>query len=81
VHLAQTAAAMGQRVLLVDADLRSPKIQTMLGLSNVDGLSNVIAENLDFNNVIQHSRSVSVKVQDDGLGEAPLKERRTIFRE
>jgi uncharacterized protein involved in exopolysaccharide biosynthesis/Mrp family chromosome partitioning ATPase len=70
VHLAQTAAAMGQRVLLVDADLRNPKIHIMLGLPNTKGLSNVIAEDLDFKNIIQRVRSTSMKAQDYGSWEA-----------
>lgn len=82
VHLAQTAAAMGQRVLLVDADLRHPKIHTMLGLPNTKGLSNVIAEDLNFNDVIQRVRSVSIKAQGCGswsaapkeIGELPLED-------
>lgn len=74
VHLAQTTAAMGQRVLLVDADLRHPKIHTILGLPNTKGLSNVIAEDLDFNDIIQQVRSVSMKAQGYGSWEAAPKE-------
>lgn len=70
LHLAQTAAAMGQRVLLVDADLRHPQLHTMLGLPNTKGLSNVIAEDLDFQNVIQRSYSVSVTTEGYMLSEA-----------
>jgi capsular exopolysaccharide synthesis family protein len=55
IHLAQAAAAMGQRVLLVDADLRLPKIHTLLGLPNEQGLSNVISSNLRVLEVIQRS--------------------------
>jgi polysaccharide biosynthesis transport protein len=41
IHLAQSAAAMGQRVLLVDAHLRrgSTPVQALLGLTNEMGLS------------------------------------------
>jgi polysaccharide biosynthesis transport protein len=54
LHLAQAAAAMGQRVLLVDADLRRPQVHSRLGLSNMQGLSNLISsEDLDSNEVIQ----------------------------
>lgn len=54
LHLAQAAAAMGQRVLLVDADLRRPQVHKRLGLSNMRGLTNLISsENLDFHEVIQ----------------------------
>jgi uncharacterized protein involved in exopolysaccharide biosynthesis/Mrp family chromosome partitioning ATPase len=55
-HLAQAAAAMGQRVLLVDADLRLPKIHTLLDLPNKQGLSNVISSNLSVFEVIQRCR-------------------------
>lgn len=53
VHLAQAAAAMGQRVLLVDADLRRPEVHNLLGLENQVGLSNVIATGLTAKQAIQ----------------------------
>ena len=59
IHLAQTAAAMGQRVLLVDADLRQPKLHRILELPNQTGLSNLIAEDLDFNEIIERSPNSS----------------------
>ncbi|MBE9178828.1 polysaccharide biosynthesis tyrosine autokinase [Oculatella sp. LEGE 06141] len=48
LNLAQAAAAMGQRVLLVDADMRRPQIHDRLGLMNIQGLTNVISSDLDF---------------------------------
>lgn len=42
-HLAQTAATMGKRVLLVDADLRRPTVHHRLGLDNSKGLSDLLA--------------------------------------
>ncbi|MBE9125727.1 MULTISPECIES: GumC family protein [unclassified Coleofasciculus] len=53
--LAQAAAAMGQRVLLVDADLRRPQIHTTTDLPNVWGLSNVISSEMNVDDVIQQS--------------------------
>jgi len=53
VYLAQTAAAIGQRVLLVDADLRRPKIHEQLHLANLRGLSDAIATDISLNEVIQ----------------------------
>lgn len=53
VHLAQAAAAMGQRVLLVDADLRRPQVHNILGLENKFGLSHVIATGVNAKQVIQ----------------------------
>ena len=54
-YLAQAAAAMGQRVLLVDADLRRPQIHVRTDLPNVWGLSNVISSEINVDDVIQRS--------------------------
>lgn len=43
LHLAEAAAAMGQRVLLVDADLRNPQLHNYLELSNEKGLTNLFS--------------------------------------
>ena len=53
--LAQAAASMGQRVLLVDADLRRPQIHARTDLPNVWGLSNVISSEINVDDVIQRS--------------------------
>jgi capsular exopolysaccharide synthesis family protein len=52
-HLAETAAALGQRVLLVDADLRHPQLHQRLGLKNNYGLSDLVQRGLNLNEVIQ----------------------------
>jgi capsular exopolysaccharide synthesis family protein len=52
-HLALAAAAMGQRVLLVDADLRWPYLHDLLRLPNKRGLSDVVATALAPDEVIQ----------------------------
>ena len=44
VLLAKTLSEMGQRVLLIDADLRKPQMHVRLGLNNLSGLSNVLTE-------------------------------------
>ena len=43
LHLAEAAAAMGQRVLLIDADLRNPQVHQYLELSNEKGLTNLFS--------------------------------------
>ena len=53
IQLAKAAAAMGQRVLLVDADLRRPQIHHRLGVSNLRGLSNLISTRLKLREAIQ----------------------------
>lgn len=55
IDLAQAAAAMGRRVILVDADLRRPEIHNLLSLPNEQGLSNVISTNLTVVEAIQRS--------------------------
>ena len=52
-NLAQAAAAMGQRVLLIDADLRRPQIHHRLGIENEQGLSNILATGLAVEEAIQ----------------------------
>nr|WP_242056542.1 MULTISPECIES: polysaccharide biosynthesis tyrosine autokinase [unclassified Nostoc] len=52
-NLAQIATAMGQKVLLVDADLRKPTIHNFADLMNLWGLSNLISTNLPAGEVIQ----------------------------
>ncbi|MBW4518490.1 MAG: polysaccharide biosynthesis tyrosine autokinase [Scytolyngbya sp. HA4215-MV1] len=54
-YLAQTAAALGQRVLLVDTDLRLPKLHERLALDNTCGLSHLISLDIEPEMVIQKS--------------------------
>ena len=51
-HLAQAAAAMGQKVLLIDADLRRPQVHRWIGIENDRGLSNILATGLDVEEAI-----------------------------
>ncbi|HHG2225031.1 MULTISPECIES: polysaccharide biosynthesis tyrosine autokinase [unclassified Synechococcus] len=44
VLLAKTLSELGQRVLLVDADLRKPQLHKRVGLNNLEGLSNLLIE-------------------------------------
>jgi len=44
VLLAKTLSEMGQRVLLIDADLRKPQMHHRLGVNNLIGLSNLLTE-------------------------------------
>jgi polysaccharide biosynthesis transport protein len=55
IQLALAAAAMGQKVLLVDANLRFPSLHKRLGLMNIQGLTDVISQDLDWQNVIERS--------------------------
>lgn len=53
LNLAQIAAVMGKRVLLVDGDLRRPQIHNRTNLSNQQGLTNLISTDIPVDQVIQ----------------------------
>ncbi len=53
INLAIVAAAMGQRVLLVDTDLRRTMLHQRMNLNSKLGLTDLIAEKLDLINVAQ----------------------------
>ena len=54
INLAVTFAQMGSKVLLVDADLRKPRVHRMMEVSNSRGLTNIIALHDDYqNNLLQ----------------------------
>ncbi|RUT00221.1 succinoglycan transporter ExoP [Dulcicalothrix desertica PCC 7102] len=55
IYLALAAAAMGHRVLLVDANLRCPTLHKRVGVMNIQGLTDIIASDLDWSNVIERS--------------------------
>ncbi|AOY85003.2 polysaccharide biosynthesis tyrosine autokinase [Moorena producens JHB] len=59
IYLAQTAAAIGKKVLLVDADLRKPQVHPRLQLSNQLGLSNLILQTLSPEDVIEQKLPVA----------------------
>jgi len=58
LHLARTAAATGQRLLLVDANLRSPQVHRKLRLSNSQGLADVLRRKATVDEVIQSAPEV-----------------------
>jgi len=58
-NLAKTAAAAGQKVLLVDAHLASPLLHQQSNLSNEKGLSNLLSNQMNSEEVIQQSSHCS----------------------
>ena len=55
LNLAHVAALAGQRVLLVDANLHSPSLHLLLELPNGKGLSNLLDNQNEPNEIIQRS--------------------------
>jgi capsular exopolysaccharide synthesis family protein len=54
-YLAKAAASMGQRVLVVDANLSSPQLHSWLDVPNFEGLHEVLTKSIDPNQIIQRS--------------------------
>ncbi len=52
-NLALVLAAKGERVVLVDADLRRPRVASILGLMGEGGLSDVLAGRAEMHDVLQ----------------------------
>lgn len=65
-NLAITIAGAGNKTLLVDADLRRPKQQKIFLLENYKGLTNIIAENLPLDNVINKTKIANLDVITSG---------------
>jgi len=53
VNLAIVLTQLGRRVLLVDADLRRPRLHRIFGVSNQVGLSSLLTGNACFEDVVQ----------------------------
>ncbi|NMG06808.1 polysaccharide biosynthesis tyrosine autokinase [Brasilonema sp. UFV-L1] len=51
-NIAKIAAQAGQKVLLVDANLRHPQVHHALGLVNAKGLSEILSQGIDFKDVV-----------------------------
>ncbi|MDJ0734419.1 MAG: polysaccharide biosynthesis tyrosine autokinase [Nostocaceae cyanobacterium] len=69
-YLAQIVAAMGQRVLLVDADLRKPQVHALSKINNLWGLSSLISTNMEKEQVI-HQLSTMGKLSVLPAGPTP----------
>ena len=52
-NLAETFAQAGNRVIVVDADLRRPRVHQVFGVSNQQGVTNVLAGQVDLKDVVK----------------------------
>jgi succinoglycan biosynthesis transport protein ExoP len=53
VYLGTTMAQSGQRVLLIDTDMRRPRLHHLIGAPNQEGLSNLIIGSANYDDVIK----------------------------
>ncbi|WP_094549307.1 CpsD/CapB family tyrosine-protein kinase [Petroclostridium xylanilyticum] len=65
-NLAITFAQSGSRTLLIDADLRKPKVHRTFYLSNQKGMTNVLAQHDDYKQHIQKSAAENLDVLTSG---------------
>ncbi len=55
INLAIMLSNSGERVLLVDADMRRPRVHTVFNMDNHKGFSNYLAGEIDFDDIIMNS--------------------------
>jgi len=68
-HLAMQFARMGQRIVLVDADLRHPEIHRRFGMEMHPGLGDSLREALPLKGVIQKTEDARLQVVTAGAQE------------
>ena len=62
INLAIMMSNSGERVLLVDADMRRPRIHTVFNMDNEKGFSNYLAGEIDFDEVVRNPRIDNLSV-------------------
>ncbi len=65
-HLAEVAAMLGRRVLLVDANLRYPQLHHYLGLSDSQGLCELLTQDLALDDLTHKSPVANLSVLPAG---------------
>jgi len=65
-NLAVVLAEMGERVLLIDGDLRRPSVHSYFGLDNAVGLGSVIAEQVDLSSAIKQLENSNLSILTAG---------------
>src|SRR3984885_11952710 len=65
-NLAVSLAQLGEKVLLIDADLRRPSLHNFFGIPNTCGLVNFLTGNPDWQSLLSHSAPVGLSVLPSG---------------
>lgn len=60
--LATAMALAGQRVILVDGDLRRPKLHTIFDLERIPGLTDILGDGIGVDEVLQATQTNNLKV-------------------
>lgn len=62
LNTAITFAQSGNRVLVIDGDMRKPKLHKLLGVSNNNGLTNVLANRADYKEYVKKTRVEGLEI-------------------
>ena len=65
-HLGICAAELGCRVLLIDGDLRQPELHSRFQVPNEQGLSNIIADDLSWQEAVQETNQSNLHLLTAG---------------
>lgn len=65
-HLAQSLVDLDYKVLIIDTDMRRPKIHKRFGFSNNYGLSNVISNQIAFKDALIHDNETNLDILTSG---------------
>ena len=68
-NLTETFAQAGNRVIIVDADLRRPRVHQVFGVSNQQGVTNVLAGQVDLKSAVKVAGS-EIHVLTSEIGRA-----------
>ncbi len=66
INLAYSISQFDKKVILIDSDLRKPKIHKVFDLPNSSGLTTVLAENLDYKLFVQSINEEKLDVLTSG---------------
>ncbi|PSL40756.1 capsular exopolysaccharide synthesis family protein [Planomicrobium soli] len=66
VNLSAVFAEEGKKVLLIDADMRKPTVHQIFNQQNIHGLSNVLNQQISFENAIKPSSIQGLKILTGG---------------
>jgi succinoglycan biosynthesis transport protein ExoP len=66
IAMARDAAAAGNRVILVDADMRRPSVHSVMGISKTPGLSSLLTQSISADSVIHRTETPGLFVMPAG---------------
>jgi polysaccharide biosynthesis transport protein len=90
INIAITLAQTGEKVILLDCDMRNPRIHRVIGLENTAGMSTFLSGNSDLSSLIQQSEIPNLFAVSAGrvppnpaelLGSARMKQGLTLLDE